>query len=147
MRTTACRAPARPEHRWRFLFDTHEKLLDTVGRPEQVPDWLGDEHLSFLTEEFSRTGFRGGLNYYRHLDFNWHNTRHLAGARIQQPAIFIAGEQDGSVQFRRRQFDGLEQSMPGLTKKVLLPGIGHWTGEEAPDAVNALLVDFLDGRD
>jgi pimeloyl-ACP methyl ester carboxylesterase len=134
---------APPAHRWRFLFEPHEKLLDSVARPDALPGWLAPEDLDFLCAEFARTGFRGGLNYYRNLDFNWAHTRHLVGQRILQPALFIGGDVDGSVLFRMRAFERLEQAMPGLTRKVLLPGVGHWTPEEAPAAVNALLTEFL----
>jgi pimeloyl-ACP methyl ester carboxylesterase len=130
-------------HRWRFLFDAHEKLLDSVSRPDALPGWLAVEDLDFLSAEFGRTGFRGGLNYYRNLDFNWAHTRQLIGARIHQPSLFIGGDVDGSVLFRMRAYERLEQAMPGLTRKVLLPGIGHWTPEEAPAAVNDLLLQFL----
>lgn len=136
---------ARREHQWRFVFEPHETLLDTVGRPEALPDWLDAAHLELMTQEFTRTGFRGGLNYYRNLDFNWRHTRHLLGARIEQPSIFIGGEVDGSVRFRQAAYDAMEQVMPRLRKKVLLPGIGHWIGEEAPQAVTDLLLEFLAG--
>ena len=55
----------------------------------------------------------------------------------------LEGDTDGAVIFRMAAYDKLEQSMPGLTRKVLLPGIGHWIAEEAPAAVNDLLVEFL----
>jgi len=134
---------ARPEHRWRFLFEPHETLLDTIVHPAERPAWLSAEALDFMCAEFTRTGFRGGLNYYRNLDFNWAHTRHLIGQRIHQPSLFIGGEHDGSVIFRLAAYEQMEQAMPGLTRKVLLPGIGHWTPEEAPAAVNELLVEFL----
>ena len=42
-------------------------------------------------------------------------------------------------------FEGLEQTMPGLEKKVLLPGAGHWIQQERPAEVNELLLQFLAG--
>ena len=139
----AASGDAPPAERWRFLFEPHEKLIDTIPRPAQRPAWLSAEALDFICTEFARSGFRGGLNYYRNLDFNWRHTRHLLGQQMHQPSLFIGGDTDGAVIFRMAAYDKLEQSMPGLTRKVLLPGIGHWIAEEAPAAVNDLLVEFL----
>ena len=136
---------APPEARWRFLFDKSETLMDSVTMPDRLPDWLTELDLNFVADEYARTGFRGGLNLYRNLDFNWAQTGFLSGAKIRQPSLFVAGELDGSVMFRREHYDGLEQTMPGLTNKVLLPGVGHWTPEEAPQEVNRLLLEFLRG--
>jgi pimeloyl-ACP methyl ester carboxylesterase len=131
------------EARWRFLFEKTESLMDTVSLPDELPPWLTQLDLDFAADEYSRTGFRGGLNLYRNLDYNWAQTAFLTGARIRQPSLFIAGDRDGSVAFRREHFDNLEDNMPALTRKVLLPGIGHWTPEESPLEVNRLLVEFL----
>jgi pimeloyl-ACP methyl ester carboxylesterase len=129
--------------RWRFLFEKHERLMDTVALPARLPGWLTELDLNFAADEYSRTGFRGGLNWYRNLDYNWSQTAFLTDARIEQPSLFIAGDQDGSVAFRREHFDKLESTMPGLTRKVLLPGIGHWTPEESPNEVSRLMIEFL----
>jgi pimeloyl-ACP methyl ester carboxylesterase len=37
----------------------------------------------------------------------------------------------------------LEQTMPNLRSKVLLPGAGHWIQQERPSEVNGLILDFL----
>jgi pimeloyl-ACP methyl ester carboxylesterase len=46
---------------------------------------------------------------------------------------------------RRPAFEALERNVPRLTKKVLLPGAGHWIQQERPDEVNRLLLEFLRG--
>jgi len=51
-----------PDKRWRFLFDKSETFLDCCTVPETLPAWLTEADLEFCTEEFKRTGFRGGLN-------------------------------------------------------------------------------------
>ena len=132
-----------PEKRWRFLFDKSETFLDTGEVPENLPAWLTEADLDFYTEEFKRTGFRGGLNWYRNMDRNWKLTPFLSGAKIRQPSLFIAGEFDPIVTLYRQAFDSLEQTMPGLRKKVLLSGAGHWIQQERPTAVNDLLIEFL----
>jgi hypothetical protein len=63
-----------PDKRWRFLFDKSETLLDTGTVPETLPAGLTEADLDFYTEEFKRTGFRGGLNWYRNIDGFWEQT-------------------------------------------------------------------------
>ena len=134
---------ASPEDRWRFLFSKSEKFLDTGVAPELLPAWLTEADLDFLVSEFERTGFRGGLNWYRNLDGLWKLAPFLSGAKIRQPSLFIAGELDAVIAMYRLAFEDLEQTMPSLEKKVLLPGAGHWIQQERPAAVNELLLQFL----
>jgi pimeloyl-ACP methyl ester carboxylesterase len=92
---------------------------------------------------FKRTGFRGGLNWYRNIDRNWELTGFLSGAKIRQPSLFVAGEFDVVITMYRQGFDSLEEAMPGLRKKVLVPGAGYWIQQERPTEVNDLLIEFL----
>ena len=134
---------APPDKRWRFLFGKSETLLDIGTVPGTLPAWLTEADLDFCTEEFKRTGFRGGLNWYRNLDRMWELTPFLSGAKIRQPSLFIAGEFDPVITMYRQAFDSLEETMPGLRKKVLVPGAGHWIQQERPNEVNAMLLEFL----
>jgi len=134
---------APPDKRWRFLFDKSETFLDTAAVSETLPAWLTEADLDFYAEEFKRTGFRGGLNWYRNIDTNWKLTPFLSGAKIRQPALFLAGEFDAVITMYRQAFDSLEETMPGLRKKVLLSGAGHWIQQERPREVNDLLIEFL----
>ena len=99
--------------------------------------------MNLYTAEFERTGFRGGLNFYRTIDLTWEQTAFLANAKITQPAVFAAGEHDAVIQMSQRAFRQLEVNMPGLRQKVLLPGAGHWIQQERPEEINALLVSFF----
>ncbi len=108
-----------------------------------LPAWLTERDIDFYTEEFTRTGFRGGVNWYRNIDRNWEMTPFLSGAKIHQPALFIAGELDGVITFSRGAYDRMEASIPNLKQKVLLPGAGHWIQQERPLEVNDLMIQFL----
>lgn len=134
---------APPEKRWRFLFDKSEKFLDSLAEPKQLPLWLSEQDLDYLTQEFERTGFRGGLARYRNLDRDWQLMSFLSGAKLQQPALFIGGELDVANTLNQDIIDQLEKTMPNLRKKVLLPNTGHWVQQERPTEVNKLLIDFL----
>ena len=132
-----------PEESWRFVFNKTESILDTLAMPGTLPPWLTDQDLDLVSAEFKRTGFRGGLNWYRNLDRWWQQTPFLTGAKINQPCLFAAGELDDVILMMRQAYDNLEGNIPNLGKKVLLPGVGHWIQQERPGELNELLIGFL----
>ena len=121
-------------------------FLDQLTDPETLPDWLTEEDLDYFTSEFLRTGFRGGLNWYRNLDRTWELSAPFAGQRIEQPALFITGDRD-----LVRAMPGFENRMrtvvPNLREMVTFPGIGHWTQQENPEGTNQTILKFLDSLD
>ena len=141
----AASGDAPPQKRWRFLFGKGERLLDTGGLPDRLPAWLTQADLDYFVGEFSRTGFRGPLNWYRNIDRMWEQTRFLSGAKIRQPALFAAGDRDAVIAMYRPAYEALDQTVPDLRAKALLPGVGHWIQQERPGEVNRLLIDFLRG--
>jgi pimeloyl-ACP methyl ester carboxylesterase len=120
-------------------------FLSRMTDPAALPSWLSDSDVDFYAAEFARTGFRGGLNWYRNIDLNWELMAPFAGALVTVPALYIAGDRDLVVTFR-----GMDQLIPNLAKHVpdlrgtmMLPGCGHWTQQERADEVNAALIEFL----
>jgi epoxide hydrolase A/B len=108
-----------------------------------LPRWLSQEELDVYVEAFARTGFTGGLNYYRNIDRNWELMEPFAARRIVQPAMFLTGERDPVRQFMPMEaMDGMATDMRA---QVVVPGAGHWVQQEAPDAVNRALLEFLAG--
>ena len=59
-----------------------------------IPPWLTEADIEVFAAEYTRTGFRGGLNWYRNIDRNWALTAPWHGAIIRQHALFIAGARD-----------------------------------------------------
>ena len=110
----------------------------------KIPSWLTEHDLDFLDAEYKRAGFTGGLNYYRNMDRNWTRMPFLDGAKILQPALFIAGDRDPVIEFTRPAYDRLATNIPHLKNNVLLPGVGHWTQQEGPQEVNRPLIEFLE---
>ena len=121
-------------------------LANTVD-PPTLPAWLSEADLDYYTQEFARTGFRGGLNWYRNLRRNWELGGPWRGQPIRQPALFIAGSRDGVLRFpaAQSQLDAYPKTLPGLRGSHIIDGAGHWVQQEAPAEVNKLLVDFLKG--
>ena len=65
----------------------------------EEPEWLGepmlsDEELAVYVDTFERTGFTGGINWYRNIDRNWETTPQLDGARIDVPSLMVTAEWD-----------------------------------------------------
>ncbi len=89
---------------------------------------------------FKKSGFRGGLNWYRCIDRSWEESAGQTD-RIEQPALMITAERD--VVLRPEMAEGMSTWVPNLRKTVLIKGSGHWTQQEKPAEVNAAILDFL----
>jgi pimeloyl-ACP methyl ester carboxylesterase len=120
-------------------------LLANTVDPPTLPAWLSEADLDYYTQEFSRTGFRGGLNWYRNLRRNWELGGPWRGQPIRQPSLFIAGSRDGVLRFpaAQSQLDNYPKTLPGLRGSHILEGAGHWVQQERPAEVNKLLIEFL----
>ncbi len=121
-------------------------FLDLMPEPVARPDWLPEGDLAVMADAYRRTGFRGGLNYYRNIDRNWELLAPWQGAPIQQPALFIAGQSDPVIvsAIGQKGLNALPQTVPGLRRTVMIEGAGHWIQQERPGEVNAALVEFLE---
>jgi pimeloyl-ACP methyl ester carboxylesterase len=115
--------------------------------PEVLPDWMGADDIAYYASEFRRTGFRGGLNWYRCLRLNAELLAPWRGAPIQQPSMFIAGARDAVLRFpaSQSQIDRFPSTLPGLRGCHVLEGAGHWIQRERAAQVNTLLLEFLEG--
>jgi pimeloyl-ACP methyl ester carboxylesterase len=114
-----------------------------IDRP--LPDWLSDTDLAYFTEAYQKSGFRGGLNWYRNIDRNWELTAPWQGARIHQPSLFIAGSSDSVITglIGAKRVADMERVLPNLKQKLIIDGAGHWIQQERADEVNAALIAFL----
>lgn len=132
-----------PEERWRPRLPKNSRFLDATTDPATLPAWLTQADLDFYVGEYRRTGFRGGLNWYRTLDRTWDLMGGFAGAKVRQPALFIGGDRDGVITANPAAVERLAEHVPNLRRTVMLPGCGHWTQQERPAEVNAAMVEFL----
>ena len=117
-------------------------LLSDLPNPEHMGAWLTDADLDFYVGEFTRSGFRGPLNYYRNHNLTWELTEG-APTTITQPAMFVAGAKDGVILMAAEALQKLPERVPNLLINELIPDIGHWTQQEAPEPVNDAILRFL----
>ena len=115
-----------------------------AARDDQAPRprFMTEEDLRVYVEAFERTGFGGGLNWYRNLDRNWELTERFAERRVEQPALFITGSRDPVRLFMPPE--GMEGWVTDLRDTVVIEGAGHWVQQERPEEVNDALLGFLE---
>lgn len=125
--------------RW-HPFDPSRGLL----RPAPMaPSSIDSAYIADAVAAFTRTGFHGALNYYRAIDPFTRNLAAFAGAKIQQPSMFLAGTLDGLNLLTPPDPESMRSHLTALQSFVMLEGVGHWPPLEAPGATNAALLAFL----
>lgn len=125
----------------RMLAPSSEGFVDRLPEPGQLPAWLSQSEFDYYIDEFARTGFTGGLNWYRNFDRNWETTGQLADAKIMVPCLFVGGTNDPVLDFMKA--DRADQLILGPYRQVMLDDAGHWLQQERAAEVNAVLLDFL----
>jgi pimeloyl-ACP methyl ester carboxylesterase len=120
-------------------------FLGDVSTARPLPDWLTEADLSYFAEAYRKSGFRGGLNWYRNIDRNWELTAPWQGAQIHQPSLFIAGSSDSVITglIGAKRVTEMERVLPNLKQKLIIDGAGHWVQQERAAEVNAALIAFL----
>jgi pimeloyl-ACP methyl ester carboxylesterase len=113
------------------------------GRPPQPPAWMTEAELQEYIDAFERTGFTGGLNWYRNIDRNWELVEPYGDTRIAQPAMFLTGELDPVRNFMPAE--AMAGWVTDLRSSTVVPGAGHWVQQQEPQLVNDALLDFLGG--
>ncbi len=122
-----------------------DTLLHRLQDPQQFPAWLTAADEDFYVGEFAQSGFRGPLNRYRNHDRDFAFLSRFEGRTIEQPALFIGGARDLVLKMAPGvDVVALMKGMlPDLRGAHVLEGCGHWTQQERPAEVNALLLPWL----
>ncbi len=124
-------------------------LLEGLIDPDPFPAWMSADDLQIYIDALEAGGWHGPFNRYR---AQGHDAEQLGslqdpGPMLSQPAAFVAGELDGVRRFVPGVdlYDRAAAACLDFRGSTLVPGIGHWVQQEAPDATNAALTDFVAG--
>jgi pimeloyl-ACP methyl ester carboxylesterase len=111
--------------------------------PVSLPAWVAESDIDVYVAEFTRSGFRGPLAWWRNIDRSWELLAPLAGASVTIPALYIAGERDFVAAVFAPFIAKQSAMVPKLRPAIMLPGCGHWTQQERAPEVSAAMIDFL----
>ena len=103
---------------------------------------MSDEELKYYVDTFTRTGFTGGMNWYRNITRNWETTEGVE-QRLKMPCLYVGAEDDvvlppSMMQATAGLIDDLEQHV--------IEDCGHWTQQEHPEELNTILIGWLTKR-
>jgi pimeloyl-ACP methyl ester carboxylesterase len=137
-----------------YVMDLDKDMAETVA--EHMPStaaiqsnaWLTEAELSFCTAEFARTGFQGGLQWYRCATSGRFDSelQIWSGRTIDIPSVFISGKQDWGNHQRPGAYEAMRfKACTRMAAPQLIDGAGHWVQQEQPAEVVRLLLEFLRG--
>jgi pimeloyl-ACP methyl ester carboxylesterase len=134
-----------------YIMDIDQGIAQTVAAamPSKAQiaqcQWLTEEDMNVYSAEFARTGFQGGLNYYRVAEDPSFGTelRVFTGRTIDVPACYIGGDSEWAVYQAPGAFEAMHQACTRLLGIHLVKQAGHSLPEEQPQQVNSILIEFL----
>jgi len=139
-----------------YIMELHKGMAATVAPEMPSPaeiascQWLTELELKVYSTEYLRTGFQGGLNWYRCRTQNV-DTAELemfSGRQIEVPSLFIAGRKDWGIYQVPGSIERMRDSAcTRMRSCILVEGAGHWVQQEQPQRVSELLIEFLNNRD
>jgi pimeloyl-ACP methyl ester carboxylesterase len=116
-------------------------FVDRLPKVEQLPGWLSQAELDHYVAEFTRTGFTGGINWYRNLHRNWETTPQLEGQKLGVPSAFLTGSHDPVNLMSPTAV--MDEYVTDHRFTTFVDGASHWVQQEKPAEVNELLLSFL----
>ncbi|NWH08280.1 MAG: alpha/beta hydrolase [Alphaproteobacteria bacterium] len=118
------------------------RALQTSEADWQGEVLLNEEELRFFVDTFTRTGFTGGINWYRNFTRNWQAMEGIE-QKVNVPCLMVMAEND--IVLRPAMADGMEKYCPDL-EKHLIRNCGHWTQQEHPEELNKVIIAWLKKR-
>lgn len=103
---------------------------------------LAPAEMAVFVDTFTRTGFTGGINWYRNFTRNWQRSENLDHT-VRQPSLMIMAEND--LVLPPSAADGMERVVPDLARHLVRDS-GHWTQQEKPDEVTATILQWRRAR-
>lgn len=120
--------------------------LDALPEPPPLPwRWLSELEMEFFVSEYARTGFSGGLNWYRAMDLRWAQRRRYEGVKNPAPFFFIGSERDCDLEAWHGEdpLGALRHQYEDVRGVAMVADAGHMMQMERPAEVNEWVVKFL----
>ena len=111
--------------------------------PASLPAWITEADIDVYVAEFTRSGLRGPLAWWRNIDRGWELLAPVAGAQVTVPALYMVGERDFVAAAFASSIAKQATLVPKLRPAIMLAGCGHWTAQERAPEVSAAMIDFL----
>ncbi|QIX26495.1 alpha/beta hydrolase [Nocardioides sp. JQ2195] len=124
--------------------------IDAMDEAPPLPwSWLSEAELELYVENYSASGFTGGLNWYRVGDIRWEQRKQFEGERITVPYYFVGSEKDIdlAVFHGKDPLERFQQYYSDVRDVRIVPGAGHLMQMESPAAVNEAMLAFLADMD
>ncbi|MGL4317991.1 MAG: alpha/beta fold hydrolase [Pseudomonas sp.] len=118
------------------------RLFDGMPEVDELPAWCSPQMFAVYHATFAQRGFYGALNWYRNFARNWQQTEFLAERQVEQPTLFLLGDQDPVGKLEAHTLKRMQDKVPHL-EQHLLADCGHWLQSERGAEVNSLLLGFL----
>jgi pimeloyl-ACP methyl ester carboxylesterase len=114
-----------------------------LADPASLPAWITESDIDVYVAEFTRSGFRGPLSWWRNIDRGWELMAAFDGATVTVPALYMAGDRDFVVAAFQQDIAKQSAMVPKLRPAIMLPGCGHWTEQERAPEVSTAMIEFL----
>jgi pimeloyl-ACP methyl ester carboxylesterase len=129
--------PEAPERKFQLL-----KMLAAPVESYSGEVFLTPSELDFFVDTYTKTGFTGGINWYRNIDRNWELTKDIE-YQVKVPSLYVGAEND--VVLPPSSANGMEQMIGDLEKRTIAD-CGHWTQQEKPEEFNRIVIDWLNRK-
>lgn len=133
-----------------YIMPLHSGMRDSIARQldggeDRIFRWLPDSELEVYVQEYARTGFQGGLNWYR-VQTDPSNIRDLdmfAGKKIEVPCLFISGSKDWGIYQEPGAVEKMAEVCTDFRGVKMIEEAGHWVQQEQPEAVLKEVLEFI----
>lgn len=134
-----------------YIMPLHKSMPEIIASMMEKEDanktkrWLSDDDLAVYVQEWTRTGFQGGLNWYRTSTdpAKLADLGMFTGKKIECPATFISGAKDWGNYQEPGAIEGLPDTCTQFKGVKLIEGAGHWPQQEQPEKVVQEILSFL----